>query len=176
VRGLAYYTGLVFEAFDRSKSMRALAGGGRYDDLLGDLSDGAVKLPAIGFGMGDVVLGNLIEETPHAREKMERALAASPAAEIYVVVADESRRREALAVVQSLRDAGRRTDFPLEAAKVGKQFQAAEALGAGFAVVVGQEWPLVKVKALASREETAVDSSQLSDWLGKAIPSPSQSC
>src|SRR6185295_3132623 len=103
---------LVFEAFDRSKSMRALAGGGRYDDLLGDLSDGAVKLPAIGFGMGDVVLGNLIEETPHAREKMERALAASPAAEIYVVVADESRRREALAVVQSLRDAGWRTDFP----------------------------------------------------------------
>jgi len=170
VRGLAYYTGLVFEAFDRGKSMRALAGGGRYDDLLGDLSDGAVKLPAIGFGVGDVVLGNLIEETPHAREKMERTLAASPAAEVYVVVADESRRREALSVVQSLRDAGRRTDFPLEAAKVGKQFQAAEALGARFAVVIGQEWPVLKVKTLASREESSVDQAQLCDWLSSLAP------
>jgi histidyl-tRNA synthetase len=170
VRGLAYYTGLVFEAFDRSKSMRALAGGGRYDDLLGDLSDGAVKLPAIGFGMGDVVLGNLIDETPHTRAKMEQSLAANPAAEVYVVVADESRRRESLTVVQSLRDAGWRTDFPLEAAKVGKQFQAAEALGARFAVVVGQEWPVLKVKTLASREESPVDQAQLCDWLSSLPP------
>jgi histidyl-tRNA synthetase len=170
VRGLAYYTGLVFEAFDRSKSMRALAGGGRYDDLLGDLSDGAVKLPAIGFGMGDVVLGNLIDETPHTRAKMEAALAASPAAEIYVVVADESRRREALGLVQALRDTGQRTDFPFDAAKVGKQFQAAEALGARFAVVVGQEWPAVKVKTLASRAEAVIPHDALADWLKTAQP------
>ncbi len=176
VRGLAYYTGLVFEAFDKSKSMRALAGGGRYDNLLSDLSDGAVNLPAIGFGMGDVVLGNLIEETPHAKRKMDATLAASPAAEIFVVVADESRRREAISVVQALRDAGWRTDFPLDAAKVGKQFQAAEQLGAKFAIVVGQEWPQVKVKTLASRDEAAIDTSELADWLGKAVPSAPASC
>lgn len=170
VRGLAYYTGLVFEAFDRSKSMRALAGGGRYDDLLGDLSDGSVKLPAIGFGMGDVVLGNLIEETPHALAKMEQALAAAPAAEIYTVVADESRRREALGVVQTLRDAGWRTDFPLDAAKVGKQFQAAEQLGARYAVVVGGEWPNLKIKTLATRAEVTIPQETLAEWLKTAQP------
>jgi histidyl-tRNA synthetase len=168
VRGLAYYTGLVFEAFDKSKSMRALAGGGRYDNLLTDLSDGAVKLPAIGFGMGDVVLGNLIEETPHARAKMEQTLAASPAAEVFVVIADESLRRDAIGLVQTLRDAGWRTDFPLDTAKVGKQFQAAEQLGARFAVVVGQEWPQVKVKTLATRTETAVPQDALAGWLKTA--------
>lgn len=168
VRGLAYYTGLVFEAFDKSKSMRALAGGGRYDNLLSDLSDGAVKLPAIGFGMGDVVLGNLIEETPHARAKMEQTLAASPAAEVFVVIADESRRRDAIGLMQTLRDAGWRTDFPLDTAKVGKQFQAAEQLGARFAVVVGQEWPQVKVKTLATRTETAVPQDALAGWLKTA--------
>jgi histidyl-tRNA synthetase len=168
VRGLAYYTGVVFEAFDKGKSMRALAGGGRYDNLLADLSDGAVKLPAIGFGMGDVVLGNLIEETPHTRAKMEAALAAAPAAEVYVVVADEARRREALGLVQALRDAGWRTDFPLDAAKVGKQFQTAEQLGARFAAIVGGEWPAVKVKTLATREETTVLFNALADWLKKS--------
>lgn len=167
VRGLAYYTGLVFEAFDRSKSMRALAGGGRYDSLLADLSDGAVNLPAIGFGMGDVVLGNLIEETPHALAKMEAALAASPAVEVYVVIADEARRREALSIVQSLRDAGWHTDFPLDEAKVGKQFQAAEQLGARFAVVVGNEWPAIKVKTLATRDEAAFAHESLADWLAR---------
>jgi histidyl-tRNA synthetase len=168
VRGLAYYTGLVFEAFDRSKAMRALAGGGRYDSLLSDLSDGTVSLPAIGFGMGDVVLGNLIEETPHALEKMNAALAAAPAVEVYVVVADESHRTEALALVQSLRDAGWRTDFPLDSAKVGKQFQVAEQLGARFAVVVGNEWPTVKVKTLATRAEAAIPQDTLAGWLKTA--------
>ncbi len=71
VRGLAYYTGLVFEIFDRSKNERALAGGGRYDNLLNIMSDGKVNLPALGFGMGDVVLANLINDTPHARAQME---------------------------------------------------------------------------------------------------------
>lgn len=175
VRGLAYYTGLVFEAFDRTQAMRALAGGGRYDRLLADLSDGAVDLPAIGFGMGDVVLVNLIEETEQARMKMEAALAADPAAEIYVVVADEARRREALALVQTLREAGRRIDFPLAAAKVGKQFQAAEQLGARFAVVVGDEWPSIKVKTLATRAEATLDHAELAAWLENnslVIPGP----
>ena len=65
VRGLAYYTGIVFEVFDRAGKFRAIAGGGRYDNLIGQLSDSAVNMPALGFAMGDVVLGELINETPN---------------------------------------------------------------------------------------------------------------
>lgn len=165
VRGLAYYTGLVFEAFDRGRTSRALCGGGRYDTLLADLSDGSVQLPAIGFGMGDVVLANLIEELPHARAIRDAALAADPAIEVYCIIADEARRKEALAVVQSIRSAGRRCDFPLTPTKMGKQFQAAEAAGARIAVLIGSEWPEIKVKNLATRTESTISQSALADWL-----------
>ena len=156
VRGLAYYTGVVFEVFDRSKNERALAGGGRYDKLLSLMSDGKADLPALGFGMGDVVLANLINDTPAAKAQLDAWLARERAADVYVVIAKEERRAEALGVVQRLREAGHRTDFPLTAAKVGKQFQTAEQLGARLAVLVGDEWPQVKVKSLATREETLV--------------------
>src|SRR4029450_6763014 len=75
VRGLAYYTGIVFEAFDRAGKFRAIAGGGRYDNLIAQLSDGAVSMPAFGFAMGDVVLGELVNEIPIAREKLQKAIA-----------------------------------------------------------------------------------------------------
>src|SRR6476660_1602617 len=153
VRGLAYYNGMVFEIFDRTKKERALAGGGRYDGLLDLMSDGKVDLPALGFGMGDVVLGNLIEDTPRAAEKMKVWLAKNRSADVFVVVATEQLRSEALALVQQLRDAGLRVDFSLAAAKVGKQFQAAEQTGAQFAVLFGEEWPMVSVKTLATRAE-----------------------
>ncbi len=170
VRGLAYYTGLVFEVFDRGGKERALAGGGRYDALLEVMSDGKVKMPALGFGMGDVVLANLVEEVPAAREKREAWLRARRAAEVYVVVADEGRRREALGLVQTLRDSGWRTDYALTGAKVGKQFQAAEGLGATYAVVVGAEWPQIKIKELASRAEREVPAGGLLEALGVRHP------
>jgi histidyl-tRNA synthetase len=160
VRGLAYYTGVVFEVFDRQKKERALAGGGRYDQLLSLMSDGKVSMPALGFGMGDVVLGNLIDDTPAAKAQLDAWIANEHACDIYVVIAKEERRPDALALVQRLRDAGRRTDFPLAAAKVGKQFQTAEQLGARTAILVGDEWPMVKVKTLATREERLVDVTQ----------------
>jgi histidyl-tRNA synthetase len=165
VRGLAYYTGVVFEVFDKSKNERALAGGGRYDKLLSLMSDGKVDLPALGFGMGDVVLANLINDTPQAKAKMEAWIAQNNAADIYVVIAKEERRADALAIVQQLRDAGLRVDFPLTDAKVGKQFQTAEHLGARLAVLVGDEWPQVKIKTLATREETLVPAEQLAAHL-----------
>jgi len=161
VRGLAYYTGVVFEVFDRSKNERALAGGGRYDKLLHLMSDGAVDLPALGFGMGDVVLANLINDTPAAKAKLEAWLARERACDLYVIIAKEERRPEALALVQRLRESGLRVDFPLTAAKVGKQFQTAENLGATRAVLVGDEWPQVKVKTLATREEVLVAGDDL---------------
>jgi histidyl-tRNA synthetase len=163
VRGLAYYTGVVFEIFDRSKNLRALAGGGRYDGLVKGLSDGAADLPAIGFGMGDVVLGHLIDETPAAAEKLKAALAQT--SDVFVVIADESRRAEALQIVQTCRELGLSTDFPLKSAKVGKQFQEAENLGATHAVVIGQEWPQIKLKHLATRAEQTLDHAALAPTL-----------
>ncbi|MHA3773230.1 histidine--tRNA ligase [Verrucomicrobiota bacterium sgz303538] len=165
VRGLAYYTGVVFEAFDRGKNERALAGGGRYDRLLSLMSDGKVDLPALGFGMGDVVLANLLNDIPHAKTRMEAWIASKHAADVYVVVAKEERRGEALKIVQQLREAGQRVDFPLVTAKVGKQFQTAEQLGARHAVLVGDEWPQVKLKTLATREEVLVEPAELLEKL-----------
>jgi histidyl-tRNA synthetase len=164
VRGLAYYTGVVFEVFDRAKSLRALAGGGRYDGLIGGLSDGAADLPAIGFGMGDVVLGHLIDATPAADAR--RRAAGLSSCGIHVVIADESRRADALRVVQEIRDLGWRVDFSLKPAKVGRQFQDAEAAGAVRAVLIGAEWPVLKVKNLATRTEEACDRSDLAGVLG----------
>ena len=130
VRGLAYYTGIVFEVFDRAGKFRAIAGGGRYDNLIAQLSDGAVSLPALGFAMGDVVLGELINEIPHAREAMQKAITSDRKIDIYVVIAKEERRADAVTQIQQLRDRGYRVDYPLTTEKVGKQFQTAEQLGA----------------------------------------------
>ena len=153
VRGLAYYTGVVFEVFDRGKTLRAIAGGGRYDNLVSVMSDGKLSLPAFGFGMGDVTLAQLIGLNSAATERMRSALAREAAADLYVVIAKEEMRPQALGLVQELRNLGLRLDFPLSPAKVGKQFQAAEQAGARLAILVGEEWPQVKVKTLATREE-----------------------
>ena len=154
VRGLAYYTGLVFEVFDRAKNERALAGGGRYDKLLSLMSDGKTDLPALGFGMGDVVLANLINDIPVAKAKMDAWIAQKHACDIYVVIDREERRPEALGIVQQLRDSGLRVDYPLTDTKGKKQFENAQQLGASFAVLIGEEWPRVKIRILATRENT----------------------
>jgi histidyl-tRNA synthetase len=161
VRGLAYYTGVVFEVFDRAGKLRAIAGGGRYDNLIEQLSDGASKMPALGFAMGDVVVGELINEIPQARDLMQRAIANEHKIDIYVIIAKEERRADALAHIQQLRETGYRVDYPLTAAKVGKQFQTAEELGATVALLYGDEWPQVKVKTLASREEKLIAHEEL---------------
>jgi histidyl-tRNA synthetase len=164
VRGLAYYTGLVFEVFDRRQSRRALAGGGRFDRLLADLSNGKVDLPAIGFGLGDVVLADLLADLPVPRARMEAAIEAARAVDIFVVVADESRRPEALGVVQLLRAMGCSVDYPLGTDKVARQFKDAAASGARFALVVGEEWPALKVKDLKARTESDLPQESLADW------------
>jgi histidyl-tRNA synthetase len=173
VRGLAYYTGLVFEVFDRSKKLRALAGGGRYDNLLRDMSDGAVSLPALGFGMGDVVLGELIAETPRALEKMRAWISQKHAAQVYLVIAKEERRADALALAQQLRERGFRVDFALAPAKVGKQFQSAEQLGVRVAILFGDEWPQVKIKTMATGEQALVAREELIEHIAHTLASPS---
>jgi histidyl-tRNA synthetase len=163
VRGLAYYTGIVFEVFDRARKLRAIAGGGRYDNLIGQLSDGAVSMPALGFAMGDVVLGELINETPHARKQMQDAVAAEHKIDIYIVIAKEERRADAFWQIQQLRDRGYRVEYPLTPAKVARQFQAAEDAGAALALLYGDEWPQVKMKDMASGEQQLVSRENLVD-------------
>lgn len=166
VRGLAYYTGTVFEVFDRGGKLRAIAGGGRYDRLVETLSDGAISIPALGFAMGDVVLGELLRDRKKPRERMEQAGRAGNVIDIYVVVAKEARRADASRQVQQLRESGYRVEFPLTAMKVPKQFQAAEQLGARFAVLFGDEWPQLALKDLSSGEQRLVANDQLLAALG----------
>src|SRR6266581_3905811 len=161
VRGLAYYTGSVFEVFDRAGKFRAIAGGGRYDNLVAQLSDGALSLPALGFAMGDVVLGELIDEIPRAREAMQKAIANDSKIDIYIVIAKEQRRADALAQIQQLRDRGYRIDYPLTPTKVARQFQSAEDLGARVALLFGDEWPQVKIKNMGTGEQELVAHDRL---------------
>ena len=169
VRGLAYYTGIVFEVFDRADKFRAIAGGGCYNNLIAQLSDDAVSMPALGFAMGDVVLGELINETAYARDKLKNAIANDREIDIYVVIAKEERRGDALAQIQQFRDHGYRVDYPLTSEKVGKQFQTAEQLGARVAVLFGDEWPQLKIKTLASREELLIDNRELQSHIGRVF-------
>lgn len=152
VRGLAYYTGPVFEIFDIGKGMRAVAGGGRYDQLLELI--GGVDLPACGFAMGDMVITDLIRETAAPAGLLNEAVEAERAIEIFVVVADPARQAAAAGVVQALRDAGKRVHFSFGETRVGKQFQAAEQAGASHAVIIGSEFPAISVKNLGDRSET----------------------
>ncbi len=172
VRGLAYYTGVVFEAFDLKHGLRAIAGGGRYDNLVSLLSDGDTDMPACGFAMGDVVLGELIKATPAAQKAVDEWRQSGNALDLFVVVADEGRRNEALAIVQQLRDAGWRADYPLTPQKMGKQFQQAEAAKAHFAVVVGAEYPTLRVKNLATRDQMEVALDNLCAKLSELFAAP----
>jgi histidyl-tRNA synthetase len=153
VRGLAYYTGVVFEVFDRSGESRAIAGGGRYDNLLMNL--GGVDLPALGFGMGDMVLGDLLAE--------KGLRAGPPKGGIFLVVADEAFRPRAMHLLGQLRVAGWAVDYPFLATKVGKQFQTAEERGCAFAVVVDAqiESGSVQLKNLATREQVQIPVNEL---------------
>lgn len=173
VRGLAYYTGLVFEVFDAKASMRAVAGGGRYDTLVATISDGKVDLPATGFAMGDYVIRNLIEETPHALMQMEVWLQRNQAGcDVYVVVDHEEKRAEVLRLVTELRTAGISVDFPLTPAKFNKQLQRAEQSGARFALIVGQDFPQMKLKILATRSDAVVDVESIVEEMINRIHRP----
>jgi histidyl-tRNA synthetase len=115
IRGLAYYTGVVFEAFDKRGEFRALAGGGRYDNLVKLISGGRVDLPCAGFGMGDVVLLELL--------KRHGFSAPGSDTDVYFLILNEELRSESLACIQRLRDEGQSVEYPLTPMKDDKQFK-----------------------------------------------------
>jgi histidyl-tRNA synthetase len=121
IRGLAYYTGVVFEAFDRKGEFRAIAGGGRYDNLVKLISGDKVNLPALGFGMGDVVLLELLK----ARKLLPKFDAPM---DVFVLIEDENLRADSLKLVSDLRAAGYAVEYPLTPTKPDKQFKRAQEL------------------------------------------------
>jgi len=121
VRGLAYYTGIVFELFDRSGEFRAICGGGRYDTLLQSL--GGADLPALGFGMGDVVLGELLR----AKGLMQ---ASESRADYWISGEDDVPLDRIMAEAARLRSEGHAVEFALRAQSLSKQKKAAQASGA----------------------------------------------
>ncbi len=145
IRGLAYYTGIVYEAFDRHGKFRAIAGGGRYDELVTLVSGGRSNVPAAGFAIGDVVLTELLKERGKLPAIGERL-------DAYLMIEDESRRGESLSLLQRLRDAGMVVDFSLTPAKPDKQFKRAQEAGAAFTLALDAQLR-VRVRHLATREE-----------------------
>lgn len=149
VRGLAYYTGIVFELFDAHKALRAIAGGGRYDGLL--------ELPALGFGMGDVVLGELLKErgvAPKASIELGAFLIAVGGEDLPLV----------LQLAHALRERGIAVEYGLRHAAVRKQLELAAARGAVRAVIVGPEERaagLAVVRDLRTSTEAKVPIRQL---------------
>ena len=121
VRGLAYYTGIVFELFDRSGEFRAICGGGRYDTLLQSL--GGADLPALGFGMGDVVLGELLRSKGLMRATEARA-------DYWVAGADDVPLERIMREAARLRGEGHSVEFALREQTLSKQKKAAQASGA----------------------------------------------
>lgn len=164
VRGLAYYTGLVFEIFDKGHTLRAVAGGGRYNGLVGTLSNGATELPATGFAMGDAVIAHLIASCPAARA-LRDAATRPQACDLYLVLADPAKRPELLRIASALRDAGVRVDIPLSASKMGAQLKLAGRIGAPYAAIIGAEYPAIQLKELATRETVTTDFEGLLELL-----------
>jgi histidyl-tRNA synthetase len=150
VRGLDYYTGIVFELFDAGKTLRAICGGGRYDKLLSAL--GGVDLPALGFGMGDVVLGELL---------VDRGLAPppTPSVDVFLAGATDDDLPHLLGLAHALRDHGIRVEYSFRAAALGKQLRLADSRGARYAVVIGpneRERGEVVLKTLSDGSQRAV--------------------
>ncbi len=155
VRGLAYYTGFVFEAFDRAKENRAIAGGGRYNSLIRKM--GGPDMPAVGFGMGDVVLADALKERGIMPQFVDTV-------DAYLVIGGDAERGAALADANALRQSGFSIDYSFKNQAFGKQLKTASASGARFALIYGSEElekGVVKLRNLADREEEDVPRSRL---------------
>ena len=166
VRGLAYYTGTVFELFDAKGELRAVCGGGRYDNLLRAL--GGVDLPALGFGMGDVVLGELLKD---------RGIAPGEHASVDVFLAGitEDDLVHVLALAHELRDGGFRVEYALSAQPVGKQLKLADARRARVAVVIGPDDRArgeVVVKDLGGKTQRSIAREQVAAAIAGVIGPP----
>ncbi len=159
VRGLAYYTGVVFEAFDRKGELRAIAGGGRYDKLL--QSFGGDPTPAAGFGFGDAVIVELLKERnvlPSFESSGIDSVVFAMTKDLYGASVD---------IATKLRAAGQSVDVVLESKKTKWVFKHADRVGAKYCVIVAPdefEKGEVSIKNLTEGEQTTVAIESLADW------------
>ena len=165
MRGLLYYTGTVFEAFDTSGSLkRAIFGGGRYDNLLADV--GGQPLSGVGFAMGDVVIGIILQEAGLAPEFIP-----SPA-QVLVTVFDEKLWMQSFALAAELRAAGLNVMVSPEPTKLPKQFKFADKMKMKIALVLGPdevEKGLVVVKNLVNGEQAQVKKEAVLDSIKSVL-------
>ena len=155
VRGLAYYTGAVFEAHDRTGEFRAICGGGRYDKLLSTL--GGKDLPATGFGFGDMVIKELLAEKGLIPELVSDI-------DDIVIPLNSELRNAAVMVAASLRNSGRTVDLVLEDKKMKWAFKHAERIGAARLVLLApDEWSrkMVKIKDLDTGNESEISLNDI---------------
>ncbi len=152
VRGLAYYTGIVFEVHDTAGELRAICGGGRYDNLLKDF--GGPSIPATGMGMGDCVLEILLHEKGLIEKQLPKQ-----SLDFFVAYVDEEFKNEAVRITMQLRSRGFSANFSYKASKLNKQLKQASDQNARKCVIVGQELELKKVvvKDMTSSEQELVD-------------------
>ncbi|TVR64369.1 MAG: histidine--tRNA ligase [Gemmatimonadales bacterium] len=160
VRGLAYYTGVVFEIFDRAGEFRAVAGGGRYDRLLELV--GGESLPAVGFGMGDVVLSDLLRERGLAPDT-------SHSVDHFIVTIGDEQASLARRIAASLRGRGRSVVYGVRGQSVRKQFSAASNEGAREVLVLGPDEVSRGVAVVRSMDSGAEREVRISELLGDAV-------
>ena len=161
IRGLAYYTGTVFEARDRKQEFRAILGGGRYDNLVSDV--GGQPLAAVGFAMGDKVIAHVLEK--YGRLPSFESLREPP---VLVTVFDEGSFSESTRIAAQLRAGGIKAALYPEAAKLNKQFKYADRIGARFVIVLGPDEiqkGIVTVKDLKNGVQETVARDRLVDSL-----------
>jgi histidyl-tRNA synthetase len=162
VRGLAYYTGIVFELFDKKRSMRAIAGGGRYDRLV--KLYGGPDTPAAGFAAGDVVLGEMLRE--------KQSAAAAPRSSVFIASFDEQHPKSAIRTAQAIRAAGISCEFSLKKNNIGKQMEQANCARAALVVFVGgdeEKQGTVRIRNMKSGEEAVIASAELLSYLAKCL-------
>jgi histidyl-tRNA synthetase len=158
IRGLAYYTGVVFEAFDRKGEFRAIAGGGRYNNLVKLISGGKVDLPALGFGMGDVVLLEILKARgllPKFDSQMD----------VFVLIEDEALRTISLKLVHDLRAAGYAVEYPITPAKPDKQFKRAQELKVAYTARLEND-AYVRIRNSRTRDEIVTGLQGAANHLG----------
>jgi histidyl-tRNA synthetase len=159
VRGLSYYTGTVFEAFDAAQNFRAIFGGGRYDNLFESVT--GQQRAAVGFGFGDVVIAEILAER-------EGGATAKPTVQVCVGAFDASLIQASAEVAGKLLAANIQTDLAFGTGKPGKFFQYADRRGARFTVFLAPTeyaQAAVMVKEMASAAQSIVPIAELPAWL-----------
>ncbi len=168
IRGLLYYTGTVFEAYALNSDIkRALLGGGRYDNLMSQV--GGESLPAVGFAMGDLAIGLLLESLGLVPKEISNT-----PAEVLVTVFDTERQKDSLVISAELRKAGINVICSTEPSKLPKQFKYADRIGASVVVVIGPDEAAnnqVTIKDLANTTQQTIERSQVALEIKKLLDS-----